>query len=233
MLVTDVSGSMLSTDVKPNRLEAVRRAALRFLERVPSRVNVGAIAFNQRARVLQSPTQDRGLVRNALDGLEASGGTATGVAIQAAVGALGHLPSANGQRPPAAIVLISDGSSTRGIDPVRAARAAGKLHIPVDTVALGTATGTITVPRPGKAPGSEVRHVPPDPTALAAIAKASGGRTYTAVDSTRLSQVYDHLGSQLGRRRVHREITSTFAGGALALVLLGVLASLTWFGRPL
>jgi Ca-activated chloride channel family protein len=59
----------------------------------------------------------------------------------------------------------------------------------------------------------------------------SGGRSYTAADATRLSAVYDRLGSQLGRKKERRELTSGFAGGALVLVLAGAALSLRWLGR--
>ena len=80
----------------------------------------------------------------------------------------------NGKRPPAAIVLLSDGASTGKVDPVAAAQAARKLRIPIYTVALGTAQGTITVPRPGDAGGTETRRVPPDPQSLAEVAQGLG-----------------------------------------------------------
>jgi Ca-activated chloride channel family protein len=231
MLVNDVSGSMLATDVAPNRLTAARIAAKRFARRVPAGVNVGVMAFNQKPQVLQSPTTDRAAVESALDRLRSSGSTATGAAIEQATTVLRRVPGEGGKRPPAAIVLISDGSSVRGISPVAAAQAAGRLRIPVYTVALGTAQGTITVPRPNGQPGTEVHRVPPDPQALAQIARASGGRAYTAVDADRLSRVYERLGSQLGRKNAKREVTAGFAGGGLALLLLGAAMSLHWFGR--
>ena len=46
MLATDVSGSMTATDVQPSRLAAAKRAARQFVDKVPERVNVGVLAFN-------------------------------------------------------------------------------------------------------------------------------------------------------------------------------------------
>jgi Ca-activated chloride channel family protein len=229
LLVTDVSGSMLATDVAPNRLVAVRRAALRFVDRVPARVKVGVMAFNHVPSLLQAPTRDRAAVRDALARLAASGGTATGDAVQAAVRILTGSSSQTGKQPPTAIVLLSDGASTRGSDPVQAAQAAGRRHIPIYTVALGTANGTITVPRPGG--GTQTKKVPPDTRSLEQMARASGARAYTAAAAGRLSQVYDRLGSQLGRKKERRPITAGFAGGGLALLVLGAALSLRWFGR--
>jgi Ca-activated chloride channel family protein len=231
MLVTDVSGSMLATDVAPDRLTAARRAAQRFVAQVPKEVNVGVIAFNQVPTILQRPTQDRNLVNDALLSLRASGGTATGEAINAALKVIDQQGTVNGRRPPAAIVLLSDGVSVRGMDPVAAAREAARKKIPITTVALGTDEGTIQVPRAGGQGGFETRPVPPDPESLAEIARVSGGKAFTAVDSAELSQVYERLGSQLGREERPREISTAFAGGALVLLLLGALSSLRWFGR--
>src|SRR5215218_266926 len=98
MIVTDRSGSMLAEDVAPNRLAAAKKAVGTFLDAVPDEVRVGAVAFNQRAEVLQSPTRDHDAVREALRSVTAAGTTASGDAIEAA------LQSITGDAP-AAIVL--------------------------------------------------------------------------------------------------------------------------------
>jgi Ca-activated chloride channel family protein len=231
MLVTDVSGSMEATDVKPSRLVAARRAARAFVDDTPREVNVGVLAFNGRPRVLQSPTADRQDIFAALARLRSSGGTATGEAIASAVRTL-RTPTARGRRPPpGAIVLMTDGASTRGKDPVQAAQEAKRAKIAVYTVALGTPDGTIEVPRSGGAGGTETRRVPPDPESLAQIARASGGEAFTADDAGELERVYERLGSQLGTEERKRQMTAGFAGGALVLLLAGVGMSLAWFGR--
>jgi len=231
MLITDVSGSMQATDVRPTRLVAARTAAKRFVAKVPKTVNVGVMALSSKPRVLASPTRDRVAIDQALDQLTPRGGTGTGEAITAATNILKRQPGVNNKRPPSAIVLLSDGAATGTIDPVSAAQAARKLHIPIYTVALGTQEGTITVPRPGGQGGTETRRVPPDPQSLAEVAKASGGRTYTAADASKLSDVYKSLGSLLGTKNEKRQVTAGFAGGALVLLLLGAAMSLRWFGR--
>jgi Ca-activated chloride channel family protein len=147
MLLTDNSGSMHATDVIPDRLTAAKRAAQRFVARVPARVNVGVLAFNQTPRVLQSPTRDRDQVAAAIDRMTPSGGTATGEAIATATKVLTRTPGELGRRPPGAIVLLSDGASTSGRDPIAAAQAARKLKIPVYTVGVG---GTQPSPIPLK-----------------------------------------------------------------------------------
>ncbi|HEY2635829.1 MAG TPA: hypothetical protein VGI54_00455, partial [Solirubrobacteraceae bacterium] len=139
-------------------------------------------------------------------------------------------PGVRGKRPPAAIVLLSDGSATSGTDPLAAAQQAGRYKIPIYTVAMGTASGTITVPKTSGS-GTVTKPVPPDPQLLASISRASHGQTFTAATTERLSAVYDRLGSQLGHRKAKREITAGFAGGGLVLLLAGSLLSLRWFGR--
>jgi Ca-activated chloride channel family protein len=229
LLMTDVSGSMEAQDVQPSRLVAARRAATTFVDGVPKQVNVGVMAFNQTPTILQSPTTDRIAVKSALQRLRSSGGTATGNAVRAAVRILTSNPGTDGKPPPSAIVLLSDGKSTSGVTPLTAAQEAGRRHIPIYTVALGTASGTITIPRTGG--GTETRQVPPDPATLRQMAAASGGQSYVAADAQRLSQVYERLGSQLGRKNEPRQISSLFAAAALALLLAGAALTLRWFGR--
>ena len=219
VLAIDRSGSMRATDVAPSRLAAVKSAAARFLDSVPRRVKVGAVTFNGRPAVLEAPTTDRAPVREAIEAIEAKGGTASGDGLAAA---LDLIRRGGAERPPAAVVLISDGKSTRGQDPVTVAREGG---VPVYTVALGTPDGTVV-----DAEGVTHRATP-DPETMQAVAEASGGQSFTVEDAGRLSAVYERLGSQVATEREPREITAAFAGGALALMAGGALLSLHWFRR--
>jgi Ca-activated chloride channel family protein len=229
VLATDVSGSMLAKDVKPTRLVAAKQAARRFVDEVPSRVNIGVLAFNGTPSVLHSPTRDRDAVRGAIDGMTSSGATATGEAIAAGVQMLRPSGAQSNRRPPAAMLLLSDGASTRGRDPVEQARAARRLGVRVYTVALGTSNGTITIKRQDGT--TTTRPVPPDPGSLKEIARVSGGKAYTAGSTNRLEEIYKQLGSELGHRKEKRQITSVFAGGGLVLLLTGMAMSMRYFGR--
>ena len=229
VLATDVSGSMLAKDVKPTRLVAAKQAARRFVDKVPSRVNIGVLAFNGTPTVLHSPTRDRDAVRTAINGMTSSGATATGEAIAAGVQMLRPSGSQSGHRPPAAMLLLSDGASTRGRDPIEQAQAARKLGVRVYTVALGTSNGTITIKR--KDGTTTSRPVPPDPGSLKEIARVSRGKAYTAGSNNRLEEIYEQLGSELGHRKEKRQITSVFAGGGLVLLLTGMAMSMRYFGR--
>jgi Ca-activated chloride channel family protein len=215
MLVTDHSRSMQATDVAPDRLRAAQAAANKFLAEVPSAVRVGVVAFSNSPDAVQSPSSDHSEAKRVIDLQVADGATASGDALQVALDTL-VADKQNGKRPPAAIVLLSDGKTTAGRDPVEVARTAGRLHIPIVTVALGTADAT--VPNPGFGPPLPV---PPDPATLAQIAKVSGGRAFTAEDSGRLASIYKSLGSQLGTKDTKREVTSSFALLGLGLLLGG------------
>jgi len=228
MLANDTSGSMAATDVAPTRVRAAQHAASSFLSNVPDSIQVGLVEFNSKVTVLQSPTSDHTLVREVLGQLKITGGTAIGDAIKTSLRMLTANKKAGTKQPPAAIVLLSDGGSDVGSDPITAAQQAAADHIPIYTVVLGTAHGTVTEKR---ASGTVTVPVPPDPQELQQIASISHGESFSATDATKLDTVYKRLGSQLAHKRVKREITSTFAGGGLALLVLGAVASLTWFGR--
>jgi Ca-activated chloride channel family protein len=228
MLANDVSSSMSATDVKPSRLAAAKAAARQFVAGVPTSVEVGQMEFARRPILLQSPTTDRAQTDSAIAQLKpGGGGTAIGDTIQTATRVLSNLRR-NGKRLPAAIVLLSDGSSNVGTNPMAAAQQAKRLHIPIYTVALGTTSGTIPVKRRGRTVNAPV---PVSAQELAAIANQSGGRTFTAADSARASAVYAHLATQLGHRKVNRELTAGIVGGGLALVLIGIALSLLLFAR--
>jgi Ca-activated chloride channel family protein len=224
MLVTDHSRSMEATDVAPTRLGAAQRAANTFLDRVPKRIPVGVVAFSTQPDAVQAPTPDHSQVRSVIDEQVADGATATGDALQAT---LDLLTQSHDRNVPAAIVLLSDGATTIGRDPVPVAREAGHDHIPIYTVALGTSNAILPNPDPFSPP----QFVPPDPETLRRISQASGGRAFTAQNDQQLSTIYQHLGTQLGTRRRSHEVTASFAIAGLVLLLGAGVASVRGAGR--
>ncbi len=229
MLVNDVSSSMSATDVRPTRLGAAQAAAQRFIKGVPGTLQVGSLEFARRPILLQSPTTDHSLAQQAIAELRpGGGGTAIGDAVRTALKTLTNLRPVNGKRPPGAIVLLSDGASNVGSSSRTAAQEAAQLHIPIYTISLGTPYGTIPIKRGS---GPVAVPVPVSPQELSQIAAISKGRTFPVADSAKLSAVYQHLAAQLGRKHVKQEITASFAGGALVLLLIGGVLSLRWFGR--
>jgi Ca-activated chloride channel family protein len=219
VIATDRSGSMQAEDVAPDRLTAARDAAIDFVDSVPDGVKIGAIAFNQAPTVLTSPTDDKQDVKDAIKSIEAAGTTATGDALASALKLL-----QGGGKAPAAIVLLSDGKSVRGQDVLAVARQAKAAKIPVYTVSLGTAGGTI-------ATKSGPSRVPPDTATMKQVASLTGGKAYSISDAKELSQVYEQLGSKLTKKDKKQDVTSEFAGGALLVLLLGSLAGVRMTGR--
>jgi Ca-activated chloride channel homolog len=240
MLTTDSSGSMQATDVTPNRLDAARSAAKGFTNRLPEKFRLGLVTFSNVAQLLVPPTEDRQPVRNALDSLQAEGGTAIGTALETSLSALQPVIEKNQRAirrqglnrrraPPAVIVLLSDGYSTTGPEPLEVARRARELRVPINTVALGTSAATVTLSdRLGTT--RNVR-VPPDRRTLRRVAQVTGGQYFGAADQGKLNDVYQRLGSRIGFREEKREVTAAFAAGGLGLMLAGGLLSMMWFGR--
>ncbi len=225
-LVTDVSRSMKADDVEPSRLEAARKAGERFLDQAPAQLRIGSVTFSDTPQIVESPSEDRNEARSVLDGLVADGGTATGEGLQAALDSLDRERGKDGKREPAAILLLSDGESTIGRDPVAVAREAGQRGVPVFTVALGTESAVV------EGPNGELLPVPPDPETLKRMSEVSGGQAFAATEADQLDKVYAKLGSKIGQKQQKREMTAGFAGVG-ALLLLGAAAAAVRLGGRL
>ena len=209
MLVMDVSRSMLNQDVQPTRMDAARQAADAFLEQLPDRFQVGLITFAAAPRVESLPTTDRETVRELLARTQSRSGTAVGDAILRALQASRPRDAVGDQRPPTSVLLLTDGNSRSGIDPLAAAEQARRAEVPVFTVAVASQP----------------------PAELAQVAALTGGQSFLAPTSDQLTAVYRDLGTRLTYVEEKRELTSWFMGGAALLLLLGAAASIAWFHR--
>jgi Ca-activated chloride channel family protein len=216
VLVSDESGSMAATDVSPSRLQAAQSAARSFLKAAPESLLVGFAGYSSGVETNVAPTTDREAIQSAIAAENAEGGTATGDALQAALDQLAARKGSDGKTAPAAIVLLSDGQTTDGSDPVSAAQRAKQLGIPIFTVALGTDSGVLEL-----GDGRSVS-VPPDPQTLAEIASTSGGKAYNVDDADTLDAIYRTLGSKIGTKPVKKEMTVAFVAGGLILLLGGL-----------
>ena len=148
MLALDVSGSMCSTDVKPNRITAAEQAASAFIKSQAAGPRIGLVAFSDTAVVLVPPTTDTTQLLGALGGLTTSSGTAIGEGILTSLDAIAQVdPSV----PPTGatvkrgagyaddvIVVLTDGSNNRGIAPQTAATQAADRGVRVFTIGYGT-----------------------------------------------------------------------------------------------
>src|SRR5262249_48584062 len=179
ILLIDTSLSMSADDVKPSRLEAARREAGAFLDTLPSKYRLAIVGFAGRAYVALPPTDDRDLAVSALRSLHTAEGTSLGDAVALATRIAGRQRASDRSRPPAAILVISDGAQSSGrTTPAAAALKARQAHIPVYSVLIGTQDGVITAPLPGGL--SEQIRVPPSPDTLRAVSQVTGGRFYVA-----------------------------------------------------
>ena len=229
-MALDVSLSMKATDVKPSRFEAMKKSAKNFVDKLPSGINLGLVAFAGSANVLQPPTMDRAAVKNSIDGLELDQATATGEAIFACLTSIQNFEkgttSADGKPAPARIVLLSDGLQTVGRDTSVAVAAAKKAKIPVSTIAFGTEGATI------KQDGETIP-VPVDKASLKKIADDTGGSYFSAASASSLDKVYDNIGTQIGYTKEFRPITTRFVGIGLLFAFASAAAALFWTNRLL
>jgi Ca-activated chloride channel family protein len=230
IIAIDSSLSMSSQDVRPTRLAAAQSTARAFVDKMPKKFRVGVIGFSGRAYVAVPPTEERPLVYQALKSLHAGQGTALGDAVSLATKIARRERDSDGKIPPTSVLVISDGAQMSGrTTPEGAALQARALHIPVYSVVVGTQEGVVTVPLAG---GFQAQiRVPPDPATLRRIAQVTGGRLFDAPSLTSLRQIYEKLGSRLGRRKESREISDLFAGGSAAFLLFGGALSAAWFRR--
>jgi Ca-activated chloride channel family protein len=243
ILVVDVSGSMRAEDVEPTRLDAARDAIRSFLGKSPDGLRVGLIAFSDEPAVVVPPTRDRDLLNQGVELLTPGFGTAIGDAVVRAVELGERVQQADGEaattEPPAsgtpseepltAILLLSDGSQTRGlVDPLASADEAKAKNMPVYTIALGTDEGTIEIFRFGEL---QVIPVPPDRQTLAQIAETTGGQYFDAPNADELKSVYEKLGSEVGRVDEPRQATVAFVLAGAGLLLAAAVFSGVWLPR--
>jgi Ca-activated chloride channel family protein len=225
VMAIDVSLSMEATDVEPNRLIAAQEAAKSFVDLVPSRLNLGLVAFSGVAQVLVSPTTDHALLKRSIDNLELGPRTAVGEAIFASLGSIASVATEPGAPPPPGrIVLMSDGETTVGRPNELATKAALDAKVQISTIAFGTDDGFVVV---------EGRNlpVPVNRDALAEIAKATDGQAFEAATAKELRKVYADIGSSIGFRTEEREVTSWLVGLALVFALAAAGGSLLWSSR--
>jgi len=223
MLVIDVSGSMDATDVLPTRLEAARSAARTLINQLPPNAEVGLVTFNTKATLLSPLTTDRSALFTSLDSLRAGGGTAIGDGITAALDELARsvATTPEASRPPAIIVVLTDGASNAGVDPQTAADNARAASVPVVTVGIGK------LDTPTYVHGQRVEGV--DQVTLQAISATSGGKYYYAEAAGQLSKIYSSLGSSFGWQFLQIDILVPVLLLGIVLLLVGGFLSMRWF----
>ncbi|MGD9944239.1 MAG: VWA domain-containing protein [Burkholderiaceae bacterium] len=127
----------------------------------------------------------------------------------------------------AVIILLTDGQTTTGPDPIEAARMAAERGVRVFTVGIGTANGEILV---GDGWSMRVRL---DEETLKTIAEVTRGEYFYAGTAVELKRIYEALTSKLVLERRETEVTALVTALAAVLALGSALLSLLWFNRTL
>jgi Ca-activated chloride channel homolog len=254
ILALDMSGSMRANDLQPTRIVAAQNAAKAFVAAQPRHVKVGVVGIAASAALVQSPTDNHEDIVAAIERLEPQRGTALGsglvIALDAAVPTarinveefinprpdkkdeprkkLEERTAAAGSNTTAAIVLLSDGQSNVGPDPVKAAELAADLGVRIYTVGMGTPEGTTL-----SADGWSMR-VRLDEEKLKQVARMTEGEYFRADSAMDLKKIYSRLSAKLAfEKQQPTEITALFAGLGALLAGLGALLSMLWFNRVL
>lgn len=252
ILAIDVSGSMRGEDLQPNRIEAAKEAARVFVSKQPATVRIGIVAFSGAATIVQPPTTDRDSIMAAIDRLQPQRATAIGSGIATSLDAIfeqtqplpptssfgGRLTPQALQAPtpvptkfpkgvyaPAIVILLTDGVSNTGPQPLEVAAIAAQRGIRVYTVGVGTAAG-VTMNLGGRS----IR-VRLDEEVLKAVAEKTDAEYYNAQNEKDLKEIYETLGSEIVFKPEKTEVTALFTGAAAFFVLAGAVLSLLWFSR--
>ena len=237
MLAFDVSTSMAAKDISPTRMDAAKAAARTFVQRQPSTIRIGVVAFGDSALVSQQPTEDRTQVVAAIDRLTPQGATAVGRGIVSSLSAIAGKPIEVGTEPgagdqteigyysSAAIVLLSDGENTTDPDPLEMADLASAAGVKIYTIGVGSPQGTVL-----EVDGFQISTAL-DERSLRAISDTTDGTYYAADDAASLSKVYSSIDLAWTARTQEREVTSWFATAAAILLLLGASVSVLRSGR--
>ena len=250
MLTLDVSGSMCSTDVKPNRITAAEQAAGNFIKSQTGGPRIGIVVFAGTAYVLVPPTTNTQLLLSALDGLTTAAGTAIGEGILTSLDSIAQVDptvaptGATVKHNPDAgyaddvIVVLTDGSNNRGVDPQTAARQSAARGVRVFTIGYGTdkpaalecsATqfGGFGFQGAGGF-GGGAGAFDADYAALQQISRTTGGTFYRAQDANALNSALNRLPDAFTIVFRHIDIASWFAGAGGLLITLAMLLSLWW-----
>lgn len=260
LLAIDTSGSMRATDVAPNRLEAARAAAERFIEAQPPRLRVGLVTVAGTAALAQAPTDERESLRRALEQLPLQYGSALGSGVAIALEALlpgagidaqkiineaddgparkknlgQALPGASGPQPPK---QEGDG---RAKAVVLITDGQGNMGPDLLEMARLAAQHRVRIHTVGvgtpegalvQAQGRSMR-VRLEEETLRQVARLTGGEYFAAASAPALEQVYAQLGHRLRfERRALTEVSAWVAALGMCLAVLGCLWSLRRYGR--
>ncbi|WP_043624093.1 VWA domain-containing protein [Nonomuraea candida] len=218
LLALDTSLSMCSTDVDPNRITTAKKAAAEFIESQRGGPRIGLVAFAGAAGLLVPPTDDTDALIKALDGLTMGRGTAIGQAVLTSIDAIAEVdPSVapTGATPAggsgegyagAAIVVLTDGANTQGVDPQTAAQEAALRRVRVFPIGFGT-----TNPAPMVCDNSQYDGRGFGGGGFGGRGRFDGGRNVRTIDEPALKQIARTTGGSYHRAENARQLQSALA----------------------
>jgi len=194
VMAIDVSASMLARDLKPNRLEALKKVATDFVNQRPND-RIGIVVYAGESFTQTPITSDKRIVRNTISNIkwgDLDGGTAIGMGLGSAVNRLKESKAKS-----KVIILLTDGVNNTGfVDPKTATELAVGLGIKVYTIGLGT-NGTASFPyaKDPKTGNLLFRNSPVeiDEELLQYIAKETEGKYFRATDNSKLKAIYEEI----------------------------------------
>ncbi len=232
VLALDISGSMLSEDLQPNRLEAAKKVAAEFITDRPND-KIGLVVFSGESFTQCPLTTDHRILLNQLRDVDfgiIEDGTAIGLGLANSVNRL-----TNSKSKSKVVILLTDGTNNRGqIAPLTAADLARTQGIRVYTIGVGTKG---MAPTPVQTSfGLRMQNMPVDidEKTLTEIASITGGQYYRAVDTESLRKVYKEIDAMekylINVQNVTRktEMYLPFSLLVLGLMLLEFLLRKTW-----
>jgi len=194
VIAIDVSASMLARDLKPNRLEALKTVAARFINARPND-RIGLVEYAGESYTKTPLTSDKSIVLSSLKNITYNnvieGGTAIGMGLATSVNRLKESKAKS-----KVIILLTDGVNNSGfIDPKIASELAVEFEIKVYTIGLGT-NGMALSPIGIRSDGGFQygnQQVEIDEELLKEIATTTGGKYFRATSSTKLAEIYEEI----------------------------------------
>ena len=262
LLALDVSLSMCSSDIPPNRLTVAQEAAETFIRNLEPGTRVGIVAFAGFAELVAPPTADKDVLLAAVGSLSAARRTAVGSAILRSLDAIAEVnpqiapvnvflnrredvsvPPSPDTFEPAIIVLLTDGASNWGARPLEAAQAAADRGVRVYTIGFGTARGArfnCTLEQLGgfefgNRIGSRFigsSRLGLDEVTLQRVAAMTGAEYYIAESSDDLLEVFAGVPALLATTRVTKEMSAIVVAIGALLALVSVALAQRWNPLP-
>lgn len=194
VMAIDVSGSMLAKDLKPNRMEALKKVASSFVQERPND-RIGIVVYAAESYTKTPVTSDKEIVQDAILSIKyddvLQDGTGIGMGLTTAVNRLKDSKAKS-----KVIILLTDGENNAGfIEPETAAQIAKEYGIKVYTICIGT-NGMAEFPYAYAPNGGFLFKMMPveiDEPLMKAIAKTTGGKYYRAVNNKKLEEIYNEI----------------------------------------